>query len=221
MVAVVGVLCAVAWTISFAGFHLPGLGSSTVLMIGGVLLLWSATVSGPTFRLAFPTQDASNERKLAERQFEDSKTPEGALKVDLKRINEYYTINQKQAISSFRWAIFSMLLGLGTIIAGIWFFYLRNASPDTFMASLSTAAGCVINLISGLFLYLHTKTQERSLYYYQQLARIQKLSVAITLIEADSDEANKREGRNLVIRELIQGTREPASTPIAKTNDAS
>lgn len=75
------------------------------------------------------------------------------------------------------------------------------------MAALSTAAGCVVNLISGLFLYLHSKTQDRSLLYYEQLARLQKLSIAMRLVEAHKDPDKQTEARNLVIRELLASSK--------------
>jgi hypothetical protein len=170
-------------------------------------LLWIAAVSGPDFQLVFPVAQASNERRLAEKEFEESNTPEDALKVDLKRLNEYYVINQAQARSSFRWAVFSMFVGFGTIIVGVWLFYFRSTQPDKFMAGLSTAAGCIVNLISGLFLYLHSKTQDRSLLYYEQLARLQKVSIAIRLVEAHWDPAKQTEARDLVIRELLASSK--------------
>lgn len=170
-------------------------------------LLWVATVSGPDFQLVFPVAQASKERQIAEKEFDESKTPKDALNLDLKRLNEYYVINQAQARSSFRWAVFSMFVGFGTIIVGIWLFYFRGTQPDKFMAALSTAAGCIVNLISGLFLYLHSKTQDRSLHYYEQLARLQKLSIAMRLVE-DHKEADKQaEARDLVIRELLASSK--------------
>src|ERR1039458_3221543 len=176
-------------------------------MIIGPWLLYIATISGPHFEVTFPQRQAAEEREKAERKFEESKTVEDALKLDLTKLNEYYVINQSQARSSFRWAVFSMLLGFGTIIGGIWLFYFRGVQPDTFMASLSTAAGCVVNLVSVLFLYLHSKIQARSLHYYDQLCRLQSLSIAIRLVESHEDLNVRQLARNEVIRELVSGVR--------------
>jgi hypothetical protein len=55
---------------------------------------------------------ASKERQIAEKKFEESNTPEDALNLDLKRLDEYYVINQAQARSSFRWQSFRCLLVL-------------------------------------------------------------------------------------------------------------
>ena len=170
IVAVLGVAACITAAAAFGGLKIPGLTMGFLpFMIIGPWLLYVATLSGPHFEVTFPQRQAAEEREKAERKFEESKTVEDALKLDLTKLNEYYVINQSQARSSFRWAVFSMLLGFGTIISGIWLFYFRGVQPDTFMASLSTAAGCVVNLVSALFLYLHSKIQARSLHYYDQL----------------------------------------------------
>jgi hypothetical protein len=200
-----GIALGVVAVMKFIGIDVPKMSAASpvaLLIFAVPWLLWVATISGADFALVFPSQQASKERENAEAKFDASPTPEDALALDQKRLNEYYLINQSQARSSFRWAIFSMFLGLGTIIAGIWVFYFR-ATPDKFMASLSTAAGLVVNVISGLFLYLHSKTQDRSLYYYQQLAAMQKFSMAIRLVEAHEDQAEQKIARDLIIKELL------------------
>lgn len=143
------------------------------------------------------------ERREAEEQIGTSKDPYATLELDSKRLNEYYAINQAQAKGSFRWAVFAMFCGLATIIGGIWLFYLRTAVPDTFMASLSTAAGLVINAVSGLYLYLHNRTQQRSLLYYGQLVRLQQLGLSIRLAESHDDAPERAKARNRVIDEIL------------------
>jgi len=219
IVAVFGILTGLALITTYAGLKIPGMGFSYIFILVAPWLLWVATVAGPSFQLVFPTEQASKERQLAETQFNQSHAPEDALKLDLKRLNEYYVINQAQARSSFRWAVIAMFMGFGTIIVGIWLFYFRSTQPDKFMTSLSTAAGCVVNLISGLFLYLHSKTQDRSLLYYEQLSRLQKLSIAIRMVDEHKDLDTQTEARNLVIRELLAGSSDRQAIT-SKTPDA-
>jgi hypothetical protein len=204
VVATAGVFACVAAAASACGLKIPGLIFWYLPgFVIGPWLLYVATISGPQFEVVFPTRQAAAEREKAEKKFEQSQTLDDALKLDFTRLNEYYVINQNQARSSFRWAVFSMLLGFGTIIGGIWLFYFRGSQPNTFMASLSTAAGCVVNLVSALFLHLHSKTQDRSLHYYEQLSRLQQLSIAIRLTEAHKDLGAQQDARNLIIRELV------------------
>jgi hypothetical protein len=210
-VAFVGVSMGILFVASMAGLKIPGVSQINITVMFFLVcpeLIWLATVSGPEFELTFPTKDASKERILAQEKFEETKAPEDALELDMKRLNEYYVINQTQARSSFRWAVFTMLLGFGTIIGGVWIFYFGK-TPDAFMASLSTAAGIVVQFISGLFLYLHTKTQDRSLHYFQQLGRLQRVSIAIRLAEAHQEPEQKRDARNLLIKELLASSQLP------------
>ena len=164
---------------------------------------WVVIASGD-FRVVFPAQEAVKERQNAEAAFNTSSDPKDLLNLDYKRLNEYYIINQNQAKSSFRWAVFAMLMGLATIISGIWLFYFKQDIPDTFMASLSVGAGCVVNLVSGLFLYLHNETQKKSLHYYGQLTRIQHISLAMRLVEEQPNDETKTESRNKVIEHLLK-----------------
>jgi peptidoglycan/LPS O-acetylase OafA/YrhL len=176
--------------------------SPPLLVIGG-LLLFSAILSGDRFILVVGDPPEVIERREAEEHIKDTKDPYASLNLDIKRLNEYYAINQSQARGSFRWAVFAMLCGFATIIAGIWIFYIKKDSPDTFLTSLSTASGLVINIISGTFLYLHNKTQKRSLFYYGQLIRIQQLGLAIRIAETHSDEREKTIAKNKVIDEIL------------------
>lgn len=208
-VAVLGVLSLFPLVAGFL-VTVPGIprGSSIILFLFvAPPLLWMATVSGPDFELVFPAAKASAEREVAEKQFDKSQTPEDALNLDFKRLNEYYEINQSQARSSFRWAKFSMIGGFATIIFGIWLFYFRPTQPDKFMSTLSAATGCVINLVSGLFLRLHSQTQDRALHYFEPLARLQRLSLAMRLVDAHSEPSEQTQARNLVIQELLAGSR--------------
>lgn len=175
------------------------------IAIAATSCLWAATVSGPRFKLvlSFEPEKAKEELREAEEEFEDSNEPEDALKVDLARLNEYYIMNQSQVRSSFRWAKFSMVVGFITIIAGIWLFYFRAVQPDKFMAGISTAAGCVVNLVSGLFFYLCFKMQERATSYYEQLSQLQKLYVAIRMVDSYEPSEQTR-ARDLVLQELLR-----------------
>ena len=182
---------------------IPPMGLFISSMFVGPWLIYVTTLSGKHWAVTFPARQAKEEIEKAEKEFNKSKTIEDALKLDLIKLNEYYVINQSQARSSFGWAVFSMLLGFGTIIAGLWLFYFRGGQPDTFMASLSIAAGCVVNLVSALFLYLHSKVQLRALHHFDQLSRLQSLSIAIQLIDSCEEPTERQNARNLVIRGLM------------------
>jgi hypothetical protein len=210
-----GVLVALSLLGVFGILKIGGVAAGFCFVIVVPLIFWVAVVSGPHFELVIAEAKASEERHSAEKKFEASRTPEDALHLDLARLNEYYAINQSQARSSFRWAIFFMFLRSATIVAGIWLFYFKTNQPDKFMASLSTAAGLVVSLSSGLFLSLYSKTQGRSLHYYEQLSRLQRISIAIRLANEHNDPEKQTEARNLVIRCLLSEMNEQLAPPIA------
>ena len=216
----VAVMLVVLTAVQFAGFK--PLGSQvylySVCLFCCPWLLWVATVSGNNFKLVFGSSKATAERQQAERAFAKSSAPEDALTLDMRRLNEYYVINQAQAKSSFLWAITTMIVGFATIIIGVWMFYFRTDKPDVFMTSLSTAAGIVVNIVSGLFIHLHNKTQDRSLHYYQQLAQVQKVATAIRLVEAHKSDHAQVEARNLVIKYLMSGVHTPPTAKVANAD---
>jgi hypothetical protein len=176
---------------------------SPPLLIGGFAIFFAAILSGNNFSIYVGELREVQERKEAEKHLSGSKDPFSSLDLDVKRLNEYYAINQSQARGSFMWAIFSMICGFITIIAGIWVFYIKKDTPDAFLTSLSTAGGLVINIISGTFLYLHNKTQKRSLFYYGQLVRIQQVGLAIRLSETHILEEEKLKAKNKIIDDLL------------------
>jgi hypothetical protein len=181
---------------------LHGIGGQDYLgaLILGGLLTGLAILAGDRFDLTIEPPELEIAKETEEKRNE-TKDPYAFLALDSEALHHYYNINQSQARNSFRWAVFAMFCGLGTVLGGIWLFYVR---PDSTLAGfVTTAAGIVINVISGLYLYLHDKTQRQSLYYYAQLARVQYLGLVIRLIESQPDEASKTSARNKAIDRLF------------------
>lgn len=128
-------------------------------------------------------QQAAVERATAQ-------TPEEAIELDAKRLGAYYAMNLDQAKSSFRAAIFAMLLGFTTIIVGTIVYWWRGPADST-LAALSAGAGLISNMLGGVFLHLNRTTQEQSLTYFASLDRAQKLSVAIKLAGSDPNHRSR------------------------------
>lgn len=180
-----------------------------ILIVGSVLTL-SFILSASLFELTLENDlsaNAEKEREQAEVKYEqDTTNPFSFLEVDTKRLNEYYIINQNQARNSFRWAVFAMFTGLLTITFGIWFFYLGKNTPEeknTLLASLTTIAGVIVNIVSGLYIYLHNKSQKRSLLYYNQLIRNQQLGLSIRLAESLDTNQEKSAAKSKIIAQLL------------------
>lgn len=216
----VGVLVTISGIFGVVGLKLPdpytGINPG-ILFVVGVFFIYLATVSGPQFsrELKLGPRRETVMRQKAEEEFARSSTPESAVNLDLKRLNEYYVINQSQARSSFYWAIASMTCGFLTIIGGIWLFLLRPEQHDALGATLTTIGGSVVNVVGTTFLLLQSRTQKQSLYYYKQLVAMQKLSMAIRLVEGQSD-SSQSGTRDFLIQDLLSLARDIATAPIDK-----
>src|SRR5258708_3885687 len=84
IVAFVGVLCCITAVATLGGLKIPGFTMGFFpFFIVGPWLVYVATISGPHFEVTFPPRQAAQEREKAEKKFEESKTVEDALKLDL------------------------------------------------------------------------------------------------------------------------------------------
>src|SRR6266478_4328829 len=83
VIAILGIGCGLAFIGAFLGLRIPGSkdGPYVVLFILTPWLLWLATISGPSFQLVFPAEQAAKERQVAEQTFEKSQAPEDALQL--------------------------------------------------------------------------------------------------------------------------------------------
>jgi hypothetical protein len=199
--ACIGVLFFAGW---FAG--LPWFRSNYSLA-GAALLVFAAAVgSSKEVDLYIGEPEEVVERREVEERLKIQGTanPYEFLDLDSKRLSEYYVINQNQARSGFRWAIAVMLLGFGTVIGGVWIFYLRTESQDRTLTGLSVVAGLLTDLIAATFLYLNNNTQKLALYYYGRLASLQNLALSIRLADAHEDAAAKAAARNRIIDRLLE-----------------
>lgn len=177
----------------------------------GFALCLAAVLSGPKFNVVLGGPIEADARRDAELAIGPlSKDPYATLELDSKRLSEYYAINQSQARSSFRWALVAMFGGLATIVAGFWFYYLRDGARDTMLTALATGSGGLVSAISGMYLYLHNQTQRHSLYYYGQLVRLQQLGLAIRLAESHEDVLSRTAAKDIVIREILRSAGESA-----------
>ena len=111
-----------------------------------------------------------------------------------------------------------MVGGLGTIVAGFWFYYLRNSAQDTLLTALATSSGGLVSAISGMYLYLHNQTQRHSLYYYGQLVRLQQIGLAIRLAESHEDASNRTAAKDVVIKEILRVAGETAIQDLRSTS---
>ncbi len=199
--AILGSLLLAAWILGFPGFR------SEYFLAGGVLLIFAAAVGSSRevdFFISEP-EEVLERREIEERlRQQGTANPYEFLDLDSKRLSEYYAINQGQARSGFRWALIVMLLGFGTIIGGVWLFYLRPEAQDKTLTTLSIVAGLVTDFIAATFIYLNNNTQKQSLHYYGRLTSLQNLALSIRLADAHEDAGARATARNKIIDRLLE-----------------
>ena len=128
------------------------------------------------------------------------------VQLGLNQLTEYYTINKSQARNSFRFSIFAIVLGLITIVGGIWIFYLRDI-PNLQLATISSISGTLIETIGGLYFFIYKKSLEQLNYFYDKLTETQNIMLAVKLAESMENEEKKTEIREKIIISLLPETK--------------
>ena len=106
----------------------------------------------------FDVASIREERKEIKRRISQSpKDVVGTIQLSLNQLTEYYAINKNQARNSFGWSIFAVVLGLITLISGIWLFYFQ-ASSNLQLATITSLAGVLAEFIGAAYFYLYVKS---------------------------------------------------------------
>jgi hypothetical protein len=124
------------------------------------------------------------------------------IQLSLNQLNEYYTINKKQARSSFRFSIFSIVIGLITIITGIWLYYLDIGNIE--IGYISAISGLILEFIGGAYFFMYKKSLEQVNFFFGQLIKIQDTMLSINLADNIKDEIKKTEMNEKIIVSLLE-----------------
>lgn len=125
------------------------------------------------------------------------------IQLNLNQLSEYYVINKSQARNSFRFSVFAVVTGLLTLLAGVWFFYLRT-TPNIEMTVISGVAGVLVQFIGGAYFYLYRKSLEQLNFFFGQLVKMQDTMLSVKLCEQISPEEKQVALRERIILTLLE-----------------
>ncbi|GEM_PF-1418996 len=125
------------------------------------------------------------------------------VQLSLNQMTEYYTINKSQARRSFNFSIFAIVVGLITIIAGVWLFYL-NAAPNINLTILTGIAGLLLEFIGGAYFFVYRKSLEQVNFFFTQLVKIQDTMLSINLAKDLGDKEKEIESVEKIIESLLE-----------------
>ncbi|MGH0950692.1 TRADD-N-associated membrane domain-containing protein [Bacillus mycoides] len=134
-------------------------------------------------------------------EIKDKNNVFNTIQLNLNQTTEYYTINKSQAKQSFRASIFAIVIGLITLVVGIWFMFSKE---NITMATISAISSVLLEAIGGMYFYVYKKSLEQLNFFYDKLEKTQDTMVAIELTNNISDDAKKMELQEKVILNLIE-----------------
>jgi hypothetical protein len=124
------------------------------------------------------------------------------IQLSLNQLTEYYTINLSQARSSYRWSIAAIIVGIITLLSGIWFFYLGE-NPNINLAIISGISGTIIEFIGASNIYIYNKSLKQLNIYFRELIAIQDTMLAIELCDKIEDTDKKTQIKEKIILSLM------------------
>lgn len=124
------------------------------------------------------------------------------IQLSLNQLNEYYTINKNHARSSFRFSIFSIVIGLITIISGVWLHYLEIANIE--ISYISVVSGLILEFIGGAYFFMYKKSLEQVNFFFGQLIKIQDTMLSINLADNINNETKRTDMHEKIIVSLLE-----------------
>src|SRR5712664_2646079 len=140
------------------------IGSALVL---GICLLSSAKISlNEISGVEVELRPIRKEREEIRQRIEHDPAANvlNTIQLGLNQITEYYTINKSQARKSFSFSVFAVVMGLVTLIGGVWLFYFGK-TPNVGLAALSGIGGLLLQFIGGASFYIYNKSLAQLNYF--------------------------------------------------------
>ena len=145
-------------------------------------------------------QEKKDIQEDAEKIIGDSFKSDDVIDLMLKNVRElreYYVISKRQATNAFSASLIVCFLGVVIYIAGIVAFIVSEENA----LLLTTVAGTIVEVISGLFFWLYKYAINQLNIYHQRLGVTEKYLTAICLV--DKMEQDKRDDMYRYIIESV------------------
>ena len=177
--------------------------SAFMLFIGLAAYVGLKVKGGGVLRLEL--QSLHEERKRITERLADTPKPDilDTIQLSLNQLNEYYTINKSQARNSFTFSVFAIVVGLATLVGGIWIFYFGE-SPRVELTAITSIAGVLSQFIGGAYFYLYRRSQEQLNFFFEQLVKMQDTMLSVKLCEQVQPPERQVELREKIILTLLQ-----------------
>ncbi len=186
--------------------------AATLALLGIVSLTASLAASLPPeaippFLYRQEMRELRKERdEIIERNVEKKKTDLfDTVQLSLNEIREYCVLNKRQAWSSFAFGVFAIILGLLTLLFGVWQFY-KGTSPNVTIPSLVSVSGLLVQFLGGTSLFLYRTTLQQGNFYFAHLVQMQDMMLAIKLCGESTDGVKKTALQEKIIDALLRRT---------------
>lgn len=173
-----------------------------MLFVGLAAYVGLKVKGGGVLRLEL--QSLHEERKRITDRLAEKPKPDilDTIQLSLNQLNEYYTINKSQARNSFTFSVFAIVVGLATVVGGIWLFYFGE-SPRMDLAAITSIAGVLSQFIGAAYFYLYRSSLEQLNFFFAQLVKMQDTMLSVKLCEQIQPEERQVELREKIILALL------------------
>lgn len=174
-----------------------------ITVFGGVIFLASFTDAKQS-KIKAEIEGLNMQKKLLENSSGNNTNRyfDSLVSINLRNLEEYYDLvkisNKKSFYASLTMSTFGVLIIAGGLIVS----YFMDEFKD--ISYIATAAGLLVEIISGLMFYLYSKTVLQLKEYHDSLIDVQNVLLSFKLIEDTQNEQIKSEVMKQMIENLIK-----------------
>ena len=143
--------------------------------------------------------------QIKDRKKVNNDTQDNVLDLMVKNVaelREYYVISKQQANRAFSSALLICFLGFLVFVIGI----IISLATEQNIILYTTISGAIVELISGLFFWIYSRSQEQLNLYHERLGATEKFLVSFQVIEKISESQKDSAYEKLLIA-LLDGTK--------------